>query len=86
MELFTSIPKLFIGVTENEKVCENDVLFNYADIPKLMEYLPYHDDVDVEGRLATISEEVDVSGAGNNDENDDPFIVETICLIRDFIH
>ena len=73
---------LLINITENVKVCEDDVFFNYADIPKLTEYLPYHDDVDVEGRLATISKEVDVSCASNDDENDDenddPFIVETI--------
>ena len=54
------------------KVCD------YADIPELTEYLLYYDDVDAEGRLATINEEVDVSSASNDDENDDPFIVETI--------
>jgi len=66
-------------MTENVKVCEDDVTFNYAVIPELTEYLPYHDDVDVEGRLATISEEVDVSSASNDD---DPFIVETILDMR----
>ena len=59
------------------KVSE-DVLFNHVDTPELKEYWPYHDDVDVEGRLATTSGEEDVSSVSNDYENNDPFIVETV--------
>ena len=58
-------------------------LTQYVVIPELTEYIPYHDDVDLEGRLSTTSEETDVSSASNDDdENDNPFIVETILEKR----
>ena len=64
-------------------VNEGSVVFNYVVIPELTEYIPYHDDMDLEGRLSTTSEETDVSSANNDDdENDDPFIMETILEKR----
>ena len=74
---------LLTNITDNVNVNEGSVVFNYVVIPELTEYIPYHDDVDLEGRLSTTSEETDVSSASNDDdENDDLFIVETILEKR----
>lgn len=45
---------LFINITDhkNKKIIGDDVIFNHEDISELAEYLPYHDDVYTECRLA----------------------------------
>ena len=59
---------------------EDAIIFNYQNFVELVDFLPYHDDLDAERRLTIISEGSDVTAddEDNNDDDDDPFIVERI--------
>ena len=49
------------------------IFLNWQNICRTM-----HDDVDIESRLATTSEELDVNASNNDEDDSDPFIVDNV--------
>lgn len=67
---------LLLNISEGVTVEENAIIFDHNNFPELLEYVPYHEDVDVEARQSNSSagsDEIPIS-----DDSNDPFIVEKI--------
>ena len=59
---------------------DSDIVFNYQNCDCLQGYLPYHEDVDIEGRQPP--DETNEVEPTEIDDNDDPYIVEKILEKR----
>ena len=61
------------------------VMFDYKKVVELADYLPYHDEADIEQRVEEISSAVECAyddDGNQNDDNEDPYIVDKVLQKR----
>ena len=59
--------------------------FHSKEVVALQDFLPYHDEADIDQRLAEFNYELTVPSACDEYHTDEPYIVEKV-LQNDFIH